>query len=54
MVIAGLIGAFATFAVFAWRERDEYEMPADEVQRTDEANLNARAAWLEQHVQVAR
>jgi cytochrome o ubiquinol oxidase subunit I len=42
MVIAGFIGAFATFVVFAWRDHDEYEIPADEVARVDRANLAAR------------
>ncbi len=36
------IGAFATFVVFAWRDHDEYEIPADEVARIDRANLAAR------------
>jgi cytochrome o ubiquinol oxidase subunit I len=42
MVIAGLIGAFATFVVFAWRDHDEYEISADEVARLDRANINER------------
>jgi cytochrome o ubiquinol oxidase subunit I len=42
MVIAGLIGAFATFVVFAWRDHDEYEIPADEVARIDRENISER------------
>jgi cytochrome o ubiquinol oxidase subunit 1 len=42
MVIAGFIGAFATFVVFAWRDHDEYEIPAEEVARIDRANINQR------------
>src|SRR5215467_1324637 len=42
MVIVGFIGAFATFVVFAWRDHDEYEIPADEVARLDRANIAAR------------
>jgi len=42
LVILGLIGAYATFVVFAWRDHDEYEIPADEVARLDRANLAAR------------
>jgi cytochrome o ubiquinol oxidase subunit I len=42
MVIAGLIGAYATFVVFAWRDHDEYEIPADEVARIDRANIAER------------
>ena len=41
MVIVGLVGAFATFVVFAWRDHDEYEIPADEVARIDRANSRA-------------
>ncbi len=33
LVVLGLIGAFATFVVFAWRDVPEYEIPADEVAR---------------------
>ena len=43
MVIAGFIGAFATFVVFAWRDHDEYEIPADEVAR-DRPRQHRRAA----------
>ena len=44
MVGAGLLGAFATFVVFAWRDEDEYVIPASEVARIDRANRQARAA----------
>jgi len=33
MAIVGLIGAFATFVVFAWRDHEGYVIPADEVAR---------------------
>jgi cytochrome o ubiquinol oxidase subunit 1 len=46
MVVAGGIGAFATFVVFAWRDHDEYVIPAAEVARIDHANLEARRAAL--------
>jgi cytochrome o ubiquinol oxidase subunit 1 len=42
MVIAGLVGAYATFVVFAWRDHDEYQIPAEEVARLDRANIAAR------------
>src|SRR5712675_833548 len=42
MVAAGFVGAFATFVVFAWRDHDEYEIPAWEVARIDRANRAAR------------
>ncbi|MGX7742863.1 cytochrome o ubiquinol oxidase subunit I [Rhodopseudomonas parapalustris] len=46
MVVLGLIGAFATFVVFAWRDRDEYVIPAAEVARIDGANIAERRAAL--------
>jgi cytochrome o ubiquinol oxidase subunit 1 len=46
MVAAGLIGAFATFVAFAWRDHDEYVIPAAEVARIDRANLAERRAFL--------
>jgi cytochrome o ubiquinol oxidase subunit 1 len=42
MVILGGIGAFATFVAFAWRDHDEYVIPAAEVARIDRANREER------------
>jgi cytochrome o ubiquinol oxidase subunit 1 len=42
MVAAGFLGAFATFVVFAWRDHDEYVIPAAEVARIDRANILER------------
>jgi cytochrome o ubiquinol oxidase subunit 1 len=42
-----LVGAYATLVVFAWRDRDEYRIPAAEVARIDRANRNARLATLD-------
>jgi cytochrome o ubiquinol oxidase subunit 1 len=42
MVILGFIGAFATFVAFAWRDHDEYVIPAAEVARIDRANRAER------------
>ncbi len=47
MAVVGAVGAFATFVVFAWRDRTEEMMPADEVARIDRANRAARAAYLD-------
>jgi cytochrome o ubiquinol oxidase subunit I len=44
MVAAGAVGAFATFVLFAWRDQDEYIVPADEVARIDRSNLARRRA----------
>ena len=38
-----LVGAFATFVVFAWRDRTEYRIPAAEVARIDRENRRARS-----------
>ena len=46
LVIVALVGAFATFVVFAWRDRTEYEIPAEEVARIDRANRRARGEAL--------
>jgi cytochrome o ubiquinol oxidase subunit 1 len=46
MVAAGGVGAFATFVAFAWRDHDEYVIPAAEVARIDRANLEERRAAL--------
>jgi cytochrome o ubiquinol oxidase subunit I len=46
MVVAGGVGAFATFVAFAWRDHDEYVIPAAEVARIDRANLDERRAAL--------
>src|SRR5436305_14331571 len=45
MVAAGFVGAFATFVVFAWRDHDEYVIPAADVARIDRANLEERRAF---------
>jgi cytochrome o ubiquinol oxidase subunit 1 len=46
MVALGGVGAFATFVVFAWRDHDEYVIPAAAVARIDGANRKARLAAL--------
>jgi cytochrome o ubiquinol oxidase subunit I len=33
LVILGLVAAYAVFVRFAWRDREHYEIPADEVAR---------------------
>jgi cytochrome o ubiquinol oxidase subunit I len=53
LVVLGLVGAFATFVVFAWRDEDEYAIPAAEVAQIDRANRRARAEMLAR-MQAAR
>jgi cytochrome o ubiquinol oxidase subunit 1 len=47
LVIVGLVASFATFVVFAWRDENEYVIPAEEVARIDRARRAARQAWLD-------
>jgi cytochrome o ubiquinol oxidase subunit 1 len=49
----GFVGAYATFVAFAWRDHDEYEIPADEVARIDRGRREARQAWLASQEQPA-
>ncbi len=46
IAIAGGVGAFATFVVFAWRDHDEYVIPAADVARIDRANLEERRSLV--------
>ncbi|HTZ69998.1 MAG TPA: cytochrome o ubiquinol oxidase subunit I [Acetobacteraceae bacterium] len=48
LVALGLLGAYATFVVFAWRDESEFVIPAEEVARIDRANRAAREAYLTQ------
>ena len=40
------VGAYVTFVVFAWRDQDEYVIPAAEVAKIDRANRSARSEAL--------
>ena len=46
MVILGGLGAWATFVVFAWRDHDEYVIPAEEVAAVDRVNLEERRSLV--------
>jgi cytochrome o ubiquinol oxidase subunit I len=46
MAIVAAAGAYATFVAFAWRDRAEYVIPAEEVARVDRANRSARGEAL--------
>jgi cytochrome o ubiquinol oxidase subunit I len=47
MVIVALLGAFATFVGFAWRDHHEYEMSAAELARLDGERRRQRIALVE-------
>jgi cytochrome o ubiquinol oxidase subunit 1 len=46
MVAVAAVGAYITFVVFAWRDEDEYVIPAETVARLDRINRAARAKVL--------
>jgi cytochrome o ubiquinol oxidase subunit 1 len=46
IVALSALGAYATFVVFAWRDRVEDIIPAEEVARIDRANRSARSEAL--------
>jgi len=48
------VGAYATFVVFAWRDRAEYHIPAEEVARIDRENRAARRAALARLAEAAQ
>jgi cytochrome o ubiquinol oxidase subunit 1 len=49
MVGLGLVAAYATFVWFAWRDVEEYVIPAEDVARIDSERRQSRQAWLEAH-----
>lgn len=50
LAIIGLIGAYATFVVFAWRDVAEYEVSAEELERIERAG---RAVWSKRREELA-
>ncbi|WP_312026745.1 cytochrome o ubiquinol oxidase subunit I [Sphingomonas endolithica] len=46
LVILGFIGAWATFIVFAWRDRTEYEVQAHDLEAHDRARRTSKAKLL--------
>jgi len=53
LVIVGLVGAYGVFVWFAWRDVEEYVIPAEEVARLDRERRAAREKWLAEHVRVS-
>jgi cytochrome o ubiquinol oxidase subunit 1 len=49
LVAVGLVAAYAVFVWFAWRDVEEYLIPAEEVARLDRERRAARARFLEEH-----
>ncbi len=49
LVGIGIVAAYGVFVWFAWRDVEDYQIPAEEVARADRARRRARAAWLAAH-----
>jgi len=52
LAILGLIGAFTGFVVFAWRDKEEYAVPVDEVAAHDARHRAARDVLLHSGVRA--
>jgi cytochrome o ubiquinol oxidase subunit 1 len=50
LVIVGLLFAYATFVWFAWRDVEEYVVPAQEVARQDRERRRLHEEWLRQYL----
>ena len=53
MVIVSAVAAYAGFVWFAWRDKDEYTVPASEVEKLDQERRLAREAWLARQVNAS-
>jgi len=49
----GIGGAYAVFVWFAWRDHEDYVIPAEEVARADRVRRDVRARWLAQDAREA-
>lgn len=52
LVLVGIVAAYAVFVWFAWRDVEEYVIPAAEVARLDRDRRSARQAWLDTHARA--
>jgi cytochrome o ubiquinol oxidase subunit 1 len=48
-----IIGAYIVFVWFAWRDVEEYVIPAEQVAELDRERRQVRQEWLDQHPQAA-
>jgi cytochrome o ubiquinol oxidase subunit I len=53
LVGLGLFAAYAVFVWFAWRDVEEYVIPAEEVARLDRERRRVRQEWLAQHARIS-
>ena len=54
LVGVGVVAAYAAFVWFAWRDAEEYKIPADQVARLDHARRHVHEEWLAQHPRVGQ
>ena len=47
LVLLGILGAWATFVVFAWRDKDEYEIHAADLETADRERRRRKAQMLD-------
>ena len=47
LVLLGILGAWATFVVFAWRDKDEYEIHAADLETADRERRRRKARMLD-------
>jgi cytochrome o ubiquinol oxidase subunit 1 len=48
----GIVAAYVVFVWFAWRDVEEYEIPAAEVAEAERERRKVRQAWLDQHPRI--
>ncbi|HEY6432938.1 MAG TPA: cbb3-type cytochrome c oxidase subunit I [Acetobacteraceae bacterium] len=53
LAVLGIAAAYAVFVWFAWRDVEEYTIPAEEVARIDRAHRHVRERWLAEHPRVS-
>ncbi|HEY0525603.1 MAG TPA: cbb3-type cytochrome c oxidase subunit I [Stellaceae bacterium] len=54
MMAVGIVASYAVFVWFAWRNVEEYHIPAAEVARIDRERRQARQQWLDEHAAEER
>lgn len=53
LVGVAIVGAYVVFVWFAWRDVEEYVIPAERVAELDRERRQVRQEWLDQHPQAA-
>jgi cytochrome o ubiquinol oxidase subunit I len=49
----GIVAAYAVFVWLAWRDVEEYEIPAAEIAEAERERRRIRQQWLDQHPRIA-